>query len=162
MTTLAINASAPAFSLKGLDDKSYTLYKDPTLITAVVFFKTTCPTCRLVWPYIEKLHRAYQKPGLAVWGISQHDSQRSAEFASNNGSTFPILIDGDWRVSKQYDPDFVPTLFLIESTGKIIDRVISFDKAGLNRVSQMIAARLDVAVEAIAPENDGAPPFRPG
>jgi peroxiredoxin len=162
MTTLAINTNAPAFSLKGLDDKSHTLYKDPALVTVVVFFKTTCPTCRLAWPYIEKLHQAYHTPGLAVWGISQHDAMRSAEFTLDNGSTFPVLIDDDWRVSKQYDPDFVPTLFLIESTGKIIDRVISFDKAGLNRVSQTIAARLDVAVETIAPENDGAPPFRPG
>ncbi len=162
MTTLAIAASAPAFSLKGLDDKSYTLYKDPALVTAVVFFKTTCPTCRLAWSYLEKLYQSYQKAGLAVWGISQHDAKRSAEFALENGSTFPILIDDDWRVSKQYDPDFVPTLFLIESTGKIIDRVVSFDKAGLNRISQTIAARLDVAAETIAPENDGNPPFKPG
>lgn len=162
MTTLAINTNAPTFSLKGLDDKTCTLYKDPALITVIIFFKTTCPTCRVEWPYLEKLHQSYKTAGLAVWGISQHDPKRSAEFTLDNGSTFPILIDDDWHVSKQYDPDFVPTLFLIESTGKIIDRVISFDKAGLNRVSQAIAARLDVAVETIAPENDGAPPFRPG
>ncbi|MBI5033427.1 MAG: TlpA family protein disulfide reductase [Chloroflexi bacterium] len=162
MTTLTINANAPAFSLKGLDDKSYTLYKDPALITAIVFFKTTCPTCQLAWKYIERLHQAYQKAGFAVWGISQHDAKRSAEFASNNGSTFPILIDANWHVSKLYDPDFVPTLFLIESTGKIIDRVVAFDKAGFNRVAQTIAARLDVVVETVAPENDGAPPFKPG
>ena len=162
MTTLTINSSAPAFSLKGLDDKTHTLYKDPALITALVFFKTTCPTCRLAWKYIERLHQGYHKPGLAVWGISQHDAQRSAEFASNNGSTFPILIDDDWRVSKKYDPDFVPTVFLIDTTGRIIDRVVSFDKAGLNRVSETIAARLNVAAETIAPDDDGAPPFRPG
>ncbi len=162
MTTLAINANAPAFSLKGLDDKIHTLYKDPASVTAIVFFKTTCPTCRLAWKYIERLHQSYRKAGLAVWGVSQHDAKRSTEFASDNGSTFPILIDDDWRVSKQYDPDFVPTLFLIESTGKIIDRVISFDKVGLNRVAQAIATRLNVAAETIAPDNDGAPPFRPG
>jgi peroxiredoxin len=162
MSTLAIGQNAPAFSLQGLDGKNYTLYKDPALITVVVFFKTTCPTCRLAWPYLEKLHQSYQKAGLAVWGISQHDAKRSAEFASKNGSTFPILIDENWQSSKQYDPDFVPTLFLIESTGKIIDRVVAFDKAGLNRVSQTIAARLDVSVETIAPEQDGNPPFKPG
>ena len=162
MTTLAINANAPPFSLQGLDAKTCTLYKDPALITALVFFKTTCPTCRLAWKYIERLHQAYQKAGLAVWGISQHDAKRSAEFASNNGSSFLVLIDADWRVSKQYDPDFVPTLFLIESTGQIIDCVVAFDKAGLNRVAQTVAARLNVAAETIAPENDGAPQFKPG
>jgi hypothetical protein len=72
------------------------------------------------------------------------------------------LIDVGWHVYKQYDPDFVPTLFLIESTGKIIDRVVAFDKAGLNRISQTIAARLDVSMEIIAPEQDGNPPFKPG
>ena len=162
MTTLSIDAVAPGFSLMGLDAQSHTLYKDGARMTLVVFFKTTCPTCRVAWQYIEKLHRSYQGAGLAVWGISQHDKNRSSDFAIEYKSTFPILIDDDWRVSKQYNPDYVPTLFLIDATGKIVDRVVAFDKAGLNRLSQAIAARLNVSTQVIAPDNDGNPPFKPG
>jgi len=116
----------------------------------------------LVWPYLEKIHRAYGEAGLAVWGISQHDRQRSAEYVAKYGSTFPILIDAKWNVSKQYDPQVVPTLWLIDPAGKIIDSVVSFDKAGLNRLSEIIANRLDVPVAMIAEENDGNPAFKPG
>lgn len=162
MTTLDIGTIAPTFTLKDLDRRSHTLNKNGARVTLTAFFKTTCPTCMTAFPYIEKIHRAYCDTGLVVWGISQHDPDRSADFAKKYGSTFPILIDGDWQVSRAYDPAFVPTVWLIDPTGNIIDCVVSFDKAGLNRLSQTIAARLDVPAVIVAPENDGNPSFRPG
>lgn len=162
MTTLIIDQIAPAFTLKDLERKPHTLNKSGARLTLVIFFKTTCPTCATTWSYLEKMHQAYQSVGLAVWGISQHDRARSAEFASKYGSTFPILLDADWQVSKYYDPEFVPTLMLIAPSGKIIDSVVSFDKAGLNRLSQTVAAQLGAPVITIAPDNDGNPPFKPG
>jgi len=162
MATLEIDQTAPEFSLRGTDDKQYTLNQHGARLTLAVFFKTTCPTCMLAFPYIEKIQRAYSAAGAAVWGVSQHDRARSAEFAREYGATFPILIDADWRVSRQYDPAFVPTLFLIDPSGQILDSVVSFDKAGLNRVSQTMATRLNVAGVVIAPEQDGNPPFQPG
>ncbi len=162
MSALTVGQTAPAFSLSGIDGKSYTLNKDSARLTLAVFFKTTCPTCMVAFPYIEKLHQAYRGVGLAVWGISQHASNLSSDFASQYGCTFPVLIDADWRVSKQYDPEFVPTLWLVDTNGKIIDSVVAFDKAGLNRLSQTIAARLSVSAAVIAPDDDGNPPFKPG
>jgi len=162
MSTLSVGQSAPAFSLSGIDGKVYTLKKNGARLTLAVFFKTTCPACMLAWPYLEKIHQAYRDAGLAVRGISQHDRSRSSDFASQYGSTFPILVDADWRVSKLYDPEFVPTLWLIDAEGKIADSVVAFDKAGLNRLSQTIAARLGVAAAVIAPDGDGNPPFKPG
>lgn len=162
MATLAIGETAPAFSLRGIDGDTLALKQNGGRLTLAVFFKTTCPTCMLAWSYLEKIHQAYREPGLDVWGISQHDRARSVEFARDYKSTFPILLDDDWRVSKQYDPEFVPTLFLIDSAGQIIDRVISFDKAGLNRVSNFIAGKLGAPASVIAPNDDGNPPFRPG
>jgi len=116
----------------------------------------------LAWPYIERIHQAFQGVRLAVWGISQHDRERSAAFAKQYGSTFPILIDADWQVSRAYDPEFVPTLWLVDATGQIIDHVIAFDKAGLNRLAQTIAAQLGAPAIVVAPDKDGNPAFKPG
>jgi peroxiredoxin len=162
MATFTIGQSASAFSLRGTDGKIYTLDQNDARLTLAVFFKTTCPTCALAFPYIEKMHRAYGDAGLAVWGISQHDRAESAKFAVQSGATFPILIDEAWRASQQYDPQFVPTQFLIDPSRQIIDLVVSFDKGGLNRIAQKVARRLNVDAVLIAPENDGNPPFRPG
>ncbi len=162
MATLSVGKTAPAFSLCGIDGKSYALNASGARLTLAAFFKTTCPVCALAWLYIEKIYQTYKDAGLDVWGVSQHERDASEKFASKYGSTFPILIDADWRVSKQYDPEVVPTLFLIDADNKIVERVVSFDKAGLNRISDTIAARLGVGASIIARDDDGNPPFRPG
>ena len=162
MPIISIGQSAPPFSLGGIDGKTYSLNQDGARLTLAVFFKTTCPTCMLTWPYLEKLHQTYRGAGLAVWGISQDARDLSAAFASKYGSTFPILIDSDLRVSRTYDPEFVPTLLLIDRQGQIADSVIAFDKAKLNHLSNTIAARLGVPAAMIAPADDGNPVFKPG
>lgn len=131
-------------------------------VCLLAVFKTTCPTCQLTWPYLERLYQTYRGAGLAVWGISQDGQTVSTQFASDYHSTFPILIDADLRVSRAFNPQFVPTLFLIDPEGKIVDRIVAFDKARLNQLSETVAARLDAPAAIIAPANDGNPPFKPG
>jgi peroxiredoxin len=159
---LEIDQTAPGFSLRGIDDKIYALNQHDARLTLVVFFKTTCPTCMLAFPYIEKIQRAYRDAGLAVWGIAQDAREPSAEFARAYGATFAILTDADLRVARVYDPEFVPTTFLIDRAGKIIERVIAFNKIELNRVAKVIAEKLNAPVALTAPDNDGNPPFKPG
>jgi len=162
MSILSIGQSAPEFSLSGIDGKTYALKKNGARLTLAVFFKTTCPTCVLAWQYIEKIHQTYRGVGLRVWGISPDAREPSAEFARQFGSTFPILDDSDWRVSKTYDPEFVPTLVLIDETCRVMDSVVAFDKNRLNHLSQVVAGELRVPAAVIAPENDGTPTFKPG
>lgn len=162
MTTLTAGQAAPPFSLGGIDGKPYTLNQNGARLTLAVFFKTDCPTSMTAWPYVEKLHRSYHGAGLTVWGLSQDSRERSAEFAAKFGSTFPILVDADWRISRLYDPQFVPTLFLIDSTGQILETVVAFDKARLNHLSQTVAGHLKVPAAIVAPPEDGVPPFKPG
>lgn len=162
MTIQSVGQSAPPFSLGGIDGKSYTLNQNGARLTLAVFFKVTCPTCALTFPYLEKLYQTYRGAGLAVWGISQDDKAASVEFAAKNGSTFPILLDNGFRVSRTYDPEFVPTGLLVDSESKIADNLLAFSKPQLNHISQTVAGRLRVPAAIIAPEDDGKPPFRPG
>ncbi len=162
MSTRSVRQSAPEFSLSGLDGQSYTLNRNGARLTLAVFFKTTCPTCKMAWQYIEGFHRIYRGAGLAVWGISPDSREASAEYAMKYASTFPILLDGAWHVSRAYDPEFVPTLFLIDSDWKIIDRAVSLDKKNFNQLSQTIAATLHVPAALIAPSDDGNPEFKLG
>jgi len=162
MSLRTIGQTAPAFTLGGTHGDTYELGKDGARLTLAVFFKTTCPTCMMAWPYVERIYQRYRDEGLVVWGISPDARDASAEFESRHGSTFPILLDSDWRVSREYDPEFVPTLFLINQDRRIVDAVVGFDKAGLNRLARMMAAQLNAPAAEIAPPNDGNPPFKPG
>jgi peroxiredoxin len=162
MSSISIGETAPAFQLNGIDGKSYKLNKDGARLTLAVFFKTTCPTCRMAWPYVEKLYQQYRAAGLAVWGITQDARADSAEFAADRGSTFPILMDRERSVSRAYGPQFVPTLLLVDRGNTIQESVVAFDKAGLNRLAQAIAARLNAPAVIVAAADDGNPAFKPG
>ncbi len=94
--------------------------------------------------------------------LSRRRIKSAAEFARQSGSTFPILDDSDWRVSKTYDPEFVPTLVLIDDACRVMDSVVAFDKNRLNHLSQVVAGELRVPAAMIALEGDGNPAFKPG
>lgn len=162
MATLSVGQSVPPFTLSAIDGTSYSMHQNGARITLAVIFKTSCPTCMLAFPYIERLHQAYGTKGLVVWGISQDARDLAAAFASKYGITFPILIDADLKVSRVYDPEFVPTLWLLDSQGQVVESVVAFNKAALNHLSETIAARLGTPAVMIASEDDGNPPFKPG
>ncbi len=162
MSVLSVGQLAPPFALSGLDGKTYSLDRNGERLTLAVFFKTTCPTCKMAWPYVEKLYQTYRGAGLAVWGISPDARDVSAEFASKYGSNFPVLLDADWEVSRAYDPEFVPTMLLIDDALQIVDVVVGFNKAGLNQLAQSVADRLGASRTVVAPPDDGNPAFKPG
>jgi peroxiredoxin len=120
--------------------------------TLLVFFETDCPTCQLTLPYLNSL--AGNK--VQVVGISQDDQTTTEDFKRQLGIQFPIEIDHELKLSREYGPQTVPTMFLIDSSGRVLRAVVGFDKAGLNE----LAAAAGHA--AIAPEHDGNPAWKPG
>ncbi len=156
---LGVGDKAPAIDLRGLDDKQYSLDRHWTL---ALFFKTTCPTCKYAWPFYERLYRAYHKAGLQVLGISQHDPARTREYGKEYGSAFPLLIDKELRVSKEYDPDFVPTGFLIDPAGRITDAFASWNRQQFRKLGREIADGLGVQAQTLIAPNEDVVDFKPG
>lgn len=161
MTTVAAGERAPAVALTGLDGQVYRLegVEGPVL---AVFFKASCETCQLTFPYLEKLYQAYPQPGWHLWGISQDSAADSRAFAEKYSATFPILLDEGWAVSQAYDPEGVPTSFFIGPDGQVMRVLLAFQKAALNELSAAIADQIGIEPVVIVPEDDPAPPFRPG
>lgn len=161
MATVAVGERAPSLALTGLDGQNYRLdeAKGPVL---AVFFKTSCGTCQLIFPYLQRLYRAYPPPGWHLWAISQDAASDSQTFAARHGATFPILLDEGWAALRAYDPQGVPTLFFIGPDGQVQRVVLAFQKAALNELSAAIAAHLAAQAVVIAPPDDPAPPFKPG
>ena len=79
----------------------------------LAFFKTTCPTCQLAFPYLQKLADAYSEGGkLTVWGVSQDDRETTEAFAQKYGVTFPLLLDRELWHSMTYGIASVPSIYL--------------------------------------------------
>ncbi len=165
MATLEVGDVAPNFALPDRAGQPHilndALRQGPVLL---VFWKVGCATCRLSFPYLERLHQAYPGGRWQVWGVGQDDVAAVDTFLHRVGPvTFPLLLDyPGYVVSRQYDPVATPTLFLIAPDGRIVQTSAGFSKADLNALSQRLATDLGVAPVVVAPADDGNPPFKPG
>jgi len=162
--TIEVGARAPEFSLKGTDGRTYALAealaRGPVLLA---FFKTTCGTCDLAFPYINRFAEAYPTNGWSLWAVAQDPPQAAGSYAATHRMAYPVLPDvGGYAVSRAYDPPATPTLFLIDRAGQVVGETSGFDKAQLNALSVALAERLGADPAVIAPAGDGKPDFKPG
>lgn len=162
--TIEVGATAPEFALKGTDGETYALAKalvrGPLLL---VFFKTTCGTCDLAFPYINRFLESYGGGGWSLWAVAQDPPEEARRYAAAYGIGYPVLPDVDgYAVSKAYDPPATPTLFLIDRGGEVVQESAGFSKAELNSLSAALAERLSAEAAVIAPAGDGRPDFKPG
>lgn len=158
---LTTGSAAPPFQLRTLDGRE-TSVKAHDVGTILVFLATDCPTCQLMLPYIDKMAEAFGEHGLAVYAISQDGPNATRVFVQNLSLKTPVLMDENLEVTRLYDPESVPTLFLISPQGEISRTYIGFSKQALNEAAARIGASLAMEAPVIAEEHDGAPAMKPG
>jgi thiol-disulfide isomerase/thioredoxin len=106
------------FTLRGLNGQQYhlkALRGHPVLLD---FWATWCGPCRKEMPRLDAL----AKKGLTVLAITDEDDQVVRRFVAANAYTFPVLLDPQGEVFKIYGVVPRPTITLIDSAGKIVDR----------------------------------------
>jgi peroxiredoxin len=145
-------AAAPAIELPDIDGTTQTplsgLGKGPLV---VAFYKVGCPTCQLTLPFLERLAGS-----VSLVGVSQDDARDSREFNERCGITFPTLLDArPYPASNAYQITYVPSLFVIESDGRVSFAVNGFSKAALEKLGD----RFGVPVFR---DTDHVPELRPG
>lgn len=147
---------APSFSLTHLEGGALRLPAGkPALL---VFFETDCPTCHLAIPYLNRLALHLGERAVVI-GISQDGELPTRELIVNLPIGFAVGLDTGLRVTRQYDPQAVPTLFLIDGEGKVTQTMTAFDKAELNTIGAALAG--DPAF-VLAGAHDGAPARKAG
>ena len=160
---LQTGAQAPFFSLRALDGAAIQYPSDSTERPALLlFFETDCPTCRLTFPYVQRLAEVCGADALNVIGISQDDEAATRAFVAELGVAFPVALDQGLRVTREYDPQAVPTLFLLDRAGQIVQTQTAFDKAELNALAAKLLALLEREPLVLAEAYDGAPQRKPG
>lgn len=160
---LETGALASHFTLLGTDGREYNLPAslggEPVVL---VFFKTTCATCDLAFPYLNRLRAAYPD-GWRLWAISQDMADRTAPYARQHGIDCPVLLDAPaFAASRLYDPPATPTVFLVGRSGRVEFSTYGFSKDDVNEVARRIAAATGGEPQVIAAAGDGKPDFKPG
>jgi len=114
--------AAPDFSLDDIQGKTFKLSSQRGNPVIIFFGATWCPACRGEMPHYKALYDKYAQRGLKFLYIDINESTRKvARFAKENSFPFLVLVDLDGSVANDYNLIGVPTLFLLDKEGNIIN-----------------------------------------
>lgn len=166
LTTPAVNLDwkAMGFSLKGTDDKTYTL-KDVRGEKGLLlmFICNHCPFVKAIVKTLVVDIKTMQKNGIGVAAIMSNDVEHYPEdsfenmkqFAKSHGFTFPYLIDETQDVARTYGAVCTPDFFGFDSGGALKYRG-RFDGAGMapkpDSEHDLLKAMVEISISGKAPE----------
>lgn len=126
LEALTIGQKMPAFTLpdqKGFPVK-FTEGPQTAKLTMINFWATWCVPCRMEMPEFEKLHAARQKDGLLILAVSEDEKLSDLDaYLKAKPVSFPVLVDTDGTLAKQFGIRAFPTTILVDGGGQIL-RVI--------------------------------------
>lgn len=128
--------------------------------TVVYFYKVDCPVCQAAAPRVQAFELAYSG---RIVGVGQDPEDALDRFGREFGMSFRRVADlPPYPVSSAFGVEVVPTTFLVSPEGRVLEAVESWDRQGLNRVSERLAALLGAKAVPVSEPGDGLPDFRPG
>ncbi|MCC6421806.1 MAG: TlpA family protein disulfide reductase [Gemmataceae bacterium] len=112
--------AAPAFALATLDGGRVALGDYAGRPVIVNFWATWCGPCRQEMPALARAVAAHASEGLAVLGVDMQESASEIRpFVEEFQPGFPILLDSNGKVLRQYRVNGAPTSFLIGRDGRV-------------------------------------------
>lgn len=117
---LTVGAPAPEFSLPRLDGGQIRLSDLRGRPVLVNFWASWCAPCRSEMPALDRIAREYQPSGLVVVGVNQLEDPATVEqFVQEFGLSFPIALDRDGTVSRDWRVYGIPQTYLVGPDGVI-------------------------------------------
>jgi peroxiredoxin len=120
-TGLKAGAVAPGFSLPCLSGGELALKELRGRRVLLVFSDPNCGPCDELAPLLQELH--IERPDLQVLVVSRRDADATAAKAEALGLTYPIVMQQQWEISKQYGMFATPIGYLIDEQGIVVKDV---------------------------------------
>jgi len=116
---------ATEFELKDIDGKVYRMSQYRGKVVIVNFWATWCPPCREEMPSMERAYEKLKKSDIEILAINiGEDEDAIFKFSADYPVSFPLLMDQDSRVIKQWPVTALPTTYVIDPEGRIVYRAI--------------------------------------
>jgi peroxiredoxin len=118
---LPAGTPAPDFLLPALDGGQLSLAQFRGRRVLLVFSDPQCGPCNQLAPPLEQFHR--RTGDVQVLMISRGDREANRAKAVEHGMTFPIVLQKQWEVSREYAMFATPIAYLIDEAGAIAAEV---------------------------------------
>src|SRR5262249_17460544 len=135
----------------------------PSGETLYSFFKTTCPTCALAWPFLDRIRRRAEGGALFVLAVSQDDPETTRRFSADLRTGIPTLSDPEpWRASAALDFEVVPTFVLVGKDGRVRETIVGFQRDKMERLAGLASRLAGRPAAALFAPGENVPALRPG
>ncbi|EZP26486.1 cytochrome c biogenesis protein DipZ [Pseudomonas sp. RIT288] len=131
--------NSPALSAEDLRGK----------VVLVDFWTYDCINCQHTLPYVKEWEKKYAKDGLLVIGVHtpEYGYERIIENVREQvqklGITYPVAIDNNYAIWRNFDNQYWPAHYLIDAKGQV--RYSHFGEGGYQTQEQMIRQLLEEA-----------------
>lgn len=116
---------APDFRLKSDDGKEYRLSDFRGQVVVLNFWATWCPPCRYEMPSLERARKAVHGQGIVILAVNVGEDETTVfAFTGRYPVNFPLLLDRDGAVVRQYPVIGLPTTYVIDPRGRVTHRAV--------------------------------------
>jgi peroxiredoxin len=118
---------APDFELQTLSGETIRLSDLRGQAVLINLWATWCPPCRAEMQSIEKVYQEYREAGFIVLAVNMTNQDTFSAiqpFVTEQGLTFPILLDENGKAANAYQMQSLPSSYFIRRDGIINEVVI--------------------------------------
>jgi peroxiredoxin len=114
---LTAGTPAPPFRLPGVDGGELSLEEYRGRKVLLVFSDPKCGPCDQIMPQLELIHRS--GGAVQVLMVSRGETEANRAKAAELGLTFPVVLQRQWEISREYGMFGTPAAYLIDEDGII-------------------------------------------
>ncbi len=93
-------------------------------VVLVNFWATWCPPCRKEMPDLQALYDRFKSQGFVILAISDEEAKVVKPFLAERKISYPVLLDADSKVTKQFQVVGIPKTFIYDRNGKLVAQSI--------------------------------------
>lgn len=117
-------------------------------VTVIHFFATWCAYCPKEVAALKSIYERYGASGMVPCSVSVGESrERVASFGERERISYPLLLDPDSVVAKEYGVTGIPTTYVVDASGVVRFRIIGeITEEGLDRIVRTLLVSAGVRV----------------
>ncbi|WP_404331653.1 redoxin domain-containing protein [Mesobacillus maritimus] len=141
LTAVKEGKAAPDFELTNLEGDSVKLSDYQGKKVILNLWATWCPPCQAEMPHMQNFYEKNKDNGIEILAVnltSMDNGQATIkQFVDDFGLTFPIPLDEDGDIGRQYQAVSIPTSYMIDTKGIISKKIVGpMDEAMMENLTK--------------------------